>query len=131
MGLWLVVCATSCSSPTAPAPPGFAGEWAGTTAQGAPVSFTVAGDEVTSFRVTFNLPPACSGTETIPGPKQILTETSGRSGFVISKVHGDFEWGVAAAGEFSLDRRSVSGQINTVHYPGCGILLFKWSASRR
>jgi hypothetical protein len=64
--VWLLACATACSSPTAPepVPAGYAGEWVGTTGQGTPVSFSVSGDQVMSFTLSFNFSPTCSGTET-------------------------------------------------------------------
>lgn len=127
----LFICAAACSSPTEPAPAGYAGEWAGTTSHGTVVSFSVSGNDVTSFTVAFNTPPTCSGSETMTGPKQIVTDTRNKSGFVISKVFGDFEWGVAAAGEFSGDRRSASGQVITTHHPACGTSMLNWTAKRR
>lgn len=127
----LFICAAACSSPTEPAPAGYAGEWTGTTSHGTAVSFSVSGNDVTSFTVAFNAPPACSGIETMTGPKQIVTDTSNKSGFVISKVFGNFEWGVAAAGEFSVDRRSASGQVITPHHPACGTSMLNWTAKRR
>lgn len=129
---WFALWTAACSSPTEPAPPGYSGEWAGTTAHGTPVSFSVSGDQVTSFTLAFNFSPTCFGTETIPGPRQSLEQGFDQPGFAMSKVVGDFEWGVAVAGAFSSDRRSASGESLMMHYPGCSSTLnLKWSARRR
>ena len=137
LGAVLLACAASCSSPTAPtappppAPEGYAGEWAGTTSHGTPVSFSVSGNQVASFTLALYLPPTCSGTETVLGPKEIILRQDNQQGFALGKVGGDFEWGIALYGVFSQDRRSAWGEIQLVHYPGCGTLGLKWSALRR
>lgn len=134
----LFVCPSACSSPTEPLPPGYAGEWAGTTAQGTPVSFSVVGDQVTSFTLVFNLSSTCSGTVAIPGPAPIVLQSPpgpppfDQPGFVISRVEGNFIWGAAAAGAFSPDRRAASGDFQLIDYPGCDkVVVGKWNAKRR
>jgi hypothetical protein len=135
LGAWFVVCAAACSSPTEPAPVGYNGEWAGTTAHDTPVTFTVSNDQVSAFTLAFNFSSTCSGTETIPGPVAIVTQVPpgpppfDQPGFAMGKNAGD--WGIAAAGAFSPDRRSVSGQFQLVFYPNCGTLNLRWSAKRR
>ena len=140
LGLLLLVCPAACSNPTGPepVPAGYAGEWAGTTAQGTPVSFSVSDEQVTSFTLAFNFSSTCSGTETIPGPAPIRMQVPpgpppfDQPGFAMSKVHGNFEWGVAAAGPFSPDRRSASGEFRLVDYPGCNnVMAGTWTAKRR
>lgn len=85
---------------------------------------------------SFNLPPTCSGTETIPGPaKIVLQDPPGKPpfdqpGFVIGKTAVDFAWGISTWGAFSQDRLSVAGEFSMVLYPGCRTILFKWSAKR-
>lgn len=131
VGMWLFVCAAACSSPTEPVPPGYAGEWSGTTSQDRSLSFSVSGDQVTSFTLAFNSPPTCSGTETLTGPKPIILREDNQQGFAMGKTGEDFGWGIALYGVFSEDRRSASGEIQLVQYPGCGTLNIKWTAKRR
>ena len=140
LGVSLLGCLAACSSPTAPdpVPAGYAGEWAGTTGQGTPVSFSVSGDQVTSFTLSFSLSSSCSGTETILRPAPIVMQVPpgpppfDQPGFATSKTQGNFEWGVAVAGHFSRDRRSASGEFRLLDYPGCGnVMAGTWSARRR
>lgn len=134
----LLVCPAACSSPTEPLPPGYAGEWAGTTAQGTPVSFSVDGDDVTSFNLVFRFSATCSGTVTIPGPTPIVMQSPpgpppfDQPGFAMGHAPANLEWGIALFGAFSRDRRSVSGEFKVVAYPGCdNVMTGTWSARRR
>jgi hypothetical protein len=140
LGVLLLVCPAACSSPTEPesVPAGYAGELAGTTEHGTPVSFSVSGDQVMSFTLAFNFSSACSGSVTLSEPVQIVMQDPpgpppfDQPGFGMGKVHGNFEWGVAAYGAFSRDRRSVSGEFRLVDYPGCtNVMAGTWSARRR
>src|SRR2546425_556999 len=59
--------AAACHGPTTATPTGYAGEWAGTTAQGRPIAFTISPSEaVMSITVghDFN---GCSGSQTFSG----------------------------------------------------------------
>src|SRR5688500_19498160 len=48
-----------------PVPPGYAGDWMGTTSQGTSIRFSVSeADTVTSITLTYNLFAGCSGTLT-------------------------------------------------------------------
>lgn len=140
LGAWFVVCAGACSSPTQPepVPAGYNGEWAGTTGQGTPVSFTVSGEQVMSLNLSFNLSSTCSGSVTLPGPKAIIMQDPpGRPpfdqpGFAMGLTGGNFEWGIALFGAFSRDRRTVLGEFKLVQYPGCDTVVGgTWSARRR
>ena len=54
------------ATPTQPGAPGFSGEWAGTTFQGQPISFTVsAAERVTAISVGYAF-SGCSGVDTFP-----------------------------------------------------------------
>jgi hypothetical protein len=118
----LLVCPAACSSPTEPdpIPAGYAGEWAGTTGQGTPVSLSVSGDQVTSFILAFNFSSTCSGSVTIPGPVPIRMQVQPgpppfeQPGFGVGWPQLPSEWGVVVNGHFSPDRRSASGQF-TLH----------------
>lgn len=140
LGMLLLVCAIACSGPTEPepVPAGYAGEWTGTTMQGTPVSFSVSGDQVTMFTLAFNFSPACAATVTIPGPARIVTQEPpgpppfDQPGFAMSRTQGNFEWGIAAFGAFSRDRRSVAGEFRLLTYPGCDTVMSgTWTAQRR
>jgi hypothetical protein len=140
LGVSLLVCPAACSNPNdpGPVPAGYSGEWSGTTAQGTPVAFSVSADQVTSFTLAFHFSAACSGSVTISGPAPIaLQEPPGpppfdQPGFAMSRTQGNFEWGVAAAGAFSRDRRSATGEFRLLTYPGCGAVMSgTWTAQRR
>jgi hypothetical protein len=143
LGLLLLAGSAACSSPTEPAlvPAGYAGEWAGTTGQGTPVTFSVSGDQVTSFTLAFRFSFECSGTVTLPGPRAIVMQVPpgpppyDQPGFVVGVVGTqaeNSEWGVAVAGHFSPDRRSASGEFKLVQYPGCDTVMSgTWTTQRR
>jgi hypothetical protein len=139
LGVLLLVYAASCASPTEPkpAPAGYAGQWTGTTAQHTPVSFSVAGDEVTSFNLAFSLSSTCSGSVTLPGPVQIVMQVPpgpppfDQPGFAMG-LNANGEWGAAVAGGFSADRGSASGEFKLVQYPGCDVVTGgTWTVRRR
>lgn len=123
------------AAPT-PLPPGYAGEWSGTTVQGTPVRFTVSGDNVTSFILTYNFSAECSGTLTNtdlavpiryqdpPGPPPF-----DQPGFAFGT--NDVTSGTAIGGYFSPDRRSAAGEFVLVKYGACGTVRSTWSATRR
>ena len=140
LGVLLMGCLAACSSPTAPdpVPAGYAGEWAGTTGQGTPVSFSVSGDQVTSFTLTFSFSAGCSGTVTFPGPVAIVMQVPpgpppfDQPGFGVGTRDEDWTWGAALYGAFSRDRRAASGEFRLLDYPGCGnVMSGTWSARRR
>jgi hypothetical protein len=136
----IVICVhVACNSATAPSPlpPGYAGEWSGTTVQGTPVRFTVSGsDEVTSFTLTYSFSDTCSGTLTNtdlavpihsldpPGPPPY-----DQPGFEFGT--NEVTRATAIGGFFSPDRRSASGQFVLVNYGACGTVRSTWSARRR
>jgi hypothetical protein len=128
-----------CNNATAPTPlpPGYAGEWTGTTVQGTAVQFTVAADSVTSFILTYNFSADCSSTLTnrnlaVPIRKQ---DPPGpppydQPGFAFGT--NEVTSGTAINGHFSPDRRSAAGQFVLVKYGACGdVVVGTWSARRR
>jgi hypothetical protein len=135
--IWVQVACNSATAPS-PLPPGYVGEWTGTTTEGTPVQFSVSpGDYVTSFVLTYNFSAACSGTLTNtdlgvpihyldpPGPPPY-----DQPGFTFGTNDGTSA--TAIGGHFSPDRRSASGQFVLVRYGACGdVALGKWSARRR
>lgn len=130
----------ACASPTAPTPPGYVGQWTGTTEHGTPLSFSVsAADRVTSMTLTYRFSAICSGTLTYadlavpidtqdpPGPPPF-----DQPGFIISSQADDFSWGTAVSGYFSPDRLSASGKFVLVTYGDCGTAVVgTWTARRR
>lgn len=132
----------ACTGPTAPAPVpvGYAGEWTGTTEHGIPIRFSVsAADDVTSFTLSYNVSPTCSGTLTYtdlavpirrqepPGPPPF-----DQPGFAFGRLSDDLATASGIAGHFSPDRRSASGQFILSQYAGCGPgFIGRWDANRR
>ena len=120
-----------------PLPPGYVGEWTGTTSHGTAFRFSVSeADTVTSIMLTYNVSAGCSGTLTYtnltlpihtlepPGPPPF--DQPG-FGFAENNVTGTL-----IAGVFSPDRRSASGQFALVKYSGCGDGAFgTWAATRQ
>jgi hypothetical protein len=134
-----VICVhVGCNSTTAPTPlpPGYAGEWRGTTLQGTDVHFRVSGDNVTSLILTYNFSADCSGTLTntnlaVPIRKQ---DPPGPPPF----DQPGFAFGTNAVtsatainGHFSPDQRSAAGEFVLVNYGVCGTVRSTWSATRR
>jgi hypothetical protein len=113
----LVCIHVACNSATAPSPlpPGYAGEWSGTTAEGTPVHFTVSGsDEVTSFTLTYSFSDTCAGTlinTDLAVPIRSLDPPGpppyDQPGFAFGT--NEITRATAIAGFFSPDRRSASG----------------------
>lgn len=140
LGVLMLACPVACSGPTepTPVPAGYAGEWAGATGQGTPISFSVSGEEVTALTLAFNFSSTCSGSLTSsdralihlqvpPGPPPF-----DQPGFALGWPQAPSEWGVAVAGHFSPDRRSAAGEFKLVQYPGCDVVMSgTWSARRR
>lgn len=147
--LWVgplaAVLASACSSsPMSPSASSLSvGEWSGTTAQGAPIAFTVPSGEVLrkiTVGYTFN---GCSGVQTfvdlnvptapnvtcIPGPcsgttsnYRALTYSSGPAGTGPSTtINGIF-----------LPGGQAQGLVSFRDYPGCGTAAgVEWTATRR
>jgi hypothetical protein len=138
----LCAVAAACHSPTA-ATPGYAGEWAGTTAQGRPIAFTISpGEAVTSITVghDFN---GCSGAQTfsdlslnivpnvqcIPGPCPASLQSYRGFGYTSGNPFQGPSTDVNAV-FFSVT--SAQGSINFRSFPGCGSAIgVAWSATRR
>ena len=140
----MVVCAhMACGGAdtgVSPLPPGYAGEWTGTTPTGTSIRFSVsAADTVSSITLTYNFSAGCAGTlvytnlalsiHTLdpPGPPPY-----DQPGFGHSSTGEGGATGTLIAGAFSPDRRSASGQFTLVNYTGCDkVVLGEWSATRR
>ena len=136
---------TACTNgPTTPsASSSSAGQWSGTTSQGAAMAFTVSESEmVTSITIghDFN---SCSGSVTfsnlnlptapnvtcIPGPCSGTVSSSRAFGYSSSGPIGGPRTSVNG---LFLPGNRADGQANFVNYPGCGTATgVTWSAARR
>jgi hypothetical protein len=136
--------AIACGSngPNGPSGANYRGEWAGTTAHGAPISFTISSDErVTSITVGHNF-NGCSGSQTfsnlnleispdvicIPGPCPGSLErfkrfsySSGRLGEPVTTVHG-----------LLPSTARAEGAAYFRDFPSCGTAnAIGWTATKR
>src|SRR5206468_7810481 len=132
-----------CGSSTAPSS-SYAGQWSGTTTQGAAISFAISPDEkVTTISIGYNF-AACSGTQTFsnlslaiapnvicsPGPcPPSLTsfrEIEFESGNIVSGPS------TSVAGVF-LANATVQGTATFRNYPGCEDVVgtASWTAVKR
>ena len=141
----LCTLASACggSSPAGPSTTaGYGGEWIGTTAQGAPISFTISPDEkVTSITIGYNF-NSCSGSQTFsnlsldiapnvtcfPAPCPVslasyrtITYMSPPAGDQFTTINGLFQTASTA-----------QGIINFNLIPGCGSAFsVPWTARKR
>ena len=140
----IVVCAhIACGGAdtgVSPLPPGYAGEWMGTTPTGTSIRFSVSeADTVSSITLTYNFSAGCAGTLVYtnlalsihrldpPAPPPF-----DQPGFGHSSTTDGGATGTLIGGYFSPDRRSASGQFTLVNYTGCDkVVLDQWSATRR
>lgn len=139
----LCAVAAACGSPTAPADGGYAGQWSGTTAQGASIAFTISPEELVTAITVGHAFSGCSGSETfanlslaiapnvvcIPGPcaPSLLSyrafgyESGLRIDGPSTSVNGLF-----------LSTTRAEGAANFRTYPGCGSAIgVPWTATRR
>lgn len=128
----------ACGSAVSPLPPGYAGDWVGTTSQGTPIRFSVTEAEtVSSITLTYNFSADCSGTLTYSNlalPIHKLDPPApppfDQPGF--GYAQNNIETGVLIAGSFSPDRQSASGKFTLVKYSGCDrVVVSDWTATRR
>lgn len=132
------------AGPSSPAPASLsAGQWSGTTAQGAPITFTVSPDEIlTTLAVGYSFND-CSGTQTfsnlnvptkpdvtcIPGP--CSDTVSSHRQFAYSSGRAATEPNTFVIGLF-LPGNRAQGQASFQNYPGCGTATgVEWTATRR
>lgn len=138
--------ASACSrGPTAPSSSSSlsVGQWAGTTAQGASITFTVSSDEIlttVALGYTFN---GCSGTQTfsnlsVPTAPQVTCIPGPCSGTIASYRAFSFSNGspgsgpVTAVNGLFLLGGQAQGQATFQDYSGCGTAAgVAWSATRR
>jgi hypothetical protein len=119
---------------------GLGGEWSGTTAQGAPIAFTMSADDrVTSLTIgyAFN---GCSGSQTfsnlsLPLEKVSCTSPSCPAGlpsvqaFSYTATSSDGA-STRVNGGFPL-AATAEGIVDFTNYPGCGSAAqIRWSATR-
>ena len=146
MLLWigLSIIATSCGgSPAAPSTSSSlsAGQWSGTTAQGAAIAFSVSSDEyLTTISVGYNFNgcvgaqvfsnvhvPTAPNVTCIPGP---CPDTSYRSLHYSGGTRGDGP--VTTVNGLFLPGGRAQGLVSFLDYPGCGTVgSVEWTATRR
>ncbi len=143
IALVLCVVAAGCqNSPTTPTGSGYAGEWSGTTAQGAVIAFSLSRDEkVTAITIGHSF-GSCTGSQTfqnlslniapdvtcIPGPcgpgiasYRAFHYGTGAPGGPLTSINGLF-----------LSNSRAEGTVNFGDYPGCGTVVgVGWTATRR
>jgi hypothetical protein len=130
------------NSPSGPSSTSYRGEWAGTTSQGSPISFSISPDEkVTSITVGYNF-NGCSGSQTfsnlsldiapnvmcIPGPCSADVLSYRAFGFATGSLQGP---STSVTGLFP-SLTTAQGVAGFREYPGCGTASsVPWTAIRR
>ena len=139
-------CASACSGPTNPSTTNSSlstGQWAGTTAQGTPIAFTVSSDEkVTTLTLGYNF-NGCSGSQTfsnlnLPTAPDVTCIPGPCSGPISSYRAFSYSDGPRGTGPSTtinglfLPGNLAQGQAAFLDYPGCGSASgVTWSAARR
>ena len=129
-------CSSSVAGPTPPSPESvtsFGGQWTGTTAQNAPIEFTVSSDhKVTAITVGHEF-DGCSGARAFADLAIEIASLGGGRAF-------RFEFASAPAGTPNrillggvFDSNSTArGSVLFVDYPGCGLGAgTAWTATKR
>ena len=147
--LWMVTVAgvllSACGGgPSSPSSASLStGQWSGTTAQGAPVTFTVSPDEILTTLAIGHSFNSCSGTETfsnlnvptkpdvicVPGPCPGTTSSFRQFAYATGRTSG--EPNTTIMGLF-LPGNRAEGQVAFQNFPGCGTATgVTWTATRR
>jgi hypothetical protein len=119
------------------------GEWSGTTAQGAPITFVVSPDErVTTITLGYDF-NGCTGSHTfsnlsVPTAPDLTCIPGPCSGVLSSYRAFGYSAGSVVAGPMTqinglfLPRNEAKGQVTFRNYAGCGDLITtEWTATRR
>ena len=137
--------ASACSGPTSPSTSSSltTGQWAGTTAQGTPIAFTVSSDEkVTALTIGYSF-NGCSGSQTfsnlnLPTAPDVICIPGPCSGTISSYRAFNYSDGARGTGPITtvnglfLPGNQAQGQVTFLDYPGCGTAPgVTWSAARR
>src|SRR5688572_1762013 len=141
----IALCAlgAACQGPTTPVPVGYAGQWSGTTAQAAPIVFTISpGEAVTTITVAHDF-NGCAGSETfsglslkiapdvtcIPGPCSVLVSSYRGFGY----ASGDrIEGPSINVNAVFVSNVRAEGTVGFRNYPGCGSAVgVPWAATKR
>jgi hypothetical protein len=140
--LCVLLAACGGNGPSGPSSASYRGEWAGTTSQGSPISFSISPDEkVTSITVGYNF-NGCSATQTfsnlnidiapnvtcIPGPCSAQVLSYRAFGFANGPIEGPL---ISINGLFP-SLATAQGLVGFRDYPGCGTATgVSWTAIRR
>jgi hypothetical protein len=124
----LIWCACAPSRPT---PLNFSGDWAGTTSQGRPITFTVSSDlRITTMTVDFAF-AGCAGSVTV-APNTALTNTNGTAAaLVVYTPNGSTGPSRAVVNFLFPSITSANGTAQFFDYPTCGSSNATWTASKR
>lgn len=117
----------------------YAGEWSGTTSQGAPIVFSVSAEQaVTSITVGYRF-NGCSGSNTFANLSLALAGQSpfpGRQPTAVSPGFGYGSGSPEGANYTQVEGSFASGQTSTgtlafLNYSNCGNAFANWSATKR
>jgi hypothetical protein len=126
------------SKTTAPTPPSggaadYQGQWAGTTSQGRPISFTVSADQkVTAITVGYSF-GSCSGSNTYSNLNLAIgtgLNPSSGVGFGFGSGSPEGPSYVQVYGSFASST-TASGTLVFGSFPGCGNAGGIWTATKR
>lgn len=140
----VVLLAACGGSPSSPSPSSLSvGQWAGTTAHGTPITFTVSSDEIlTTITVGYSF-NGCSGTQTfsnlnvntvgdvtcIPGPCSGSIASYRSFAYVSGSIGAG---AVTSINGLFLPGNEAEGLVSFRDFPGCGTAGgVAWSATRR
>jgi hypothetical protein len=140
----LCAIASACSNDgvTTPTPSAssYAGEWSGTTSQGAPISFSVSADQVVTSITVGHRFNGCSGSNTfanlsltiattqLPFPPRVPTPDS--SGFGYGSGPPEEANYTQVLGNFPSAQAST-GSVAFLNFPSCGNAVANWNATKR
>jgi hypothetical protein len=122
-----------------PATIGYAGEWGGTTSQGATIRFSVsAADTVTSITLDYTGSGECSGTLSYTDLSLPIHELDpprppplDQPGFGYTTQANDGTHGVLITSYFSEDRQVAIGRFILVNWGNCASMAADWQATKR
>jgi hypothetical protein len=124
----LIWCACS---PVRPTPLDFSGDWAGTTSQDRPITFTVSKDlRITAVAIDYAF-STCSGTVTM-SPNAALANTSATAAALAVNAPNGVNGPSRTTVNFLFPSpTTANGTAQFVDYPACGNSNTTWTATKR
>jgi len=125
----LIGCA--CAPPPRPTPLDFSGDWAGTTSQGRPITFTVSSDLViTRLSIDYAF-GACTGSVTV-SPNVALLNTSAAAAAVVTYTGTGSTGSNRTVIHFLFPSfATANGTVDFSDFSTCGSSSATWTASKR